>query len=251
MSTRTPIEERLGAALHARADQVTQEDLTTLLAPARRRSRRAAVVAAGLSAAVVAAVVAVPLVAGDGGAEPRPAPPATDPAPSAPQQQRAEVTVDLDGDGEDDRAWVAGDELHVEVSSGTSFGIPVAPGTRLLPPVTDAGTVNPVLVAVSPVGADQPGTTVIYSGDTLTAADLPDGVDVGPGRTVWVDDGGALMVGEYDARVPEDQRVRVTATSYTRARSGAGLIDAHDAGELCWDRATDPNPVSCDLLPPE
>ncbi len=251
MSTRTPIEERLSAALNARADQVTHEDLTTLLVPARRRSRRAAVVAAGLSAAVVAAVVAVPLVAGDRGTEPRPAPPATDPSPSAPQQQRAEVTADLDGDGEDDRAWIAGGELHVAVSSGTSFGIPVSPGTRLLPPVTDAGTVNPVVVAVPPAGADEPGTTVAYSGNTLTAADLPDGVELGPGRTVWVDAVGALMVAEYDARVPENQRVRVAATSYSRARSGAGLIDAHDAGDLCWDRVTHAHPVACDELPPE
>lgn len=251
MSTRTPIEERLSAALHARADQVTHEDLTTLLVPAPRRSRRTAAFAAGLSAAVVAAVVAVPLVAGDRGAEPRPAPPAADPAPSAPQQQRAEVTADLDGDGEDDRAWIAGGELHVEVSSGTSFGIPVAPGTRLLPPVTDAGTVNPVVVAVSPAGADEPGTTVTYSGNTLTAADLPDGVQLGPGRAVWVDEAGALMLGEYDAGVPENRRVRVTATSYTQARSGAGLLDAHDAGDLCWDRVTHAHPVACDQLPPE
>ena len=245
MSTPTPtrnIEDRLTAALHARADQVTHADLTTLLVPRAHRSRRPAVLAAGLAAVVAAAIVAVPLVGGDGGSEPQPAP-APDPTPSV-EQGRDEVRVDLDGDGTKDRAWIGDGALHVDVSSGTGIDTPVTEGSYLLPPVTDAGTPRPVLVVLGPGR----GTLATYDRDgVMVVTEAPESLVTGPGRTAWVDDIGALMVGDYDAEVPEDQRVLVSAMALRAARNG-NLVE-YGAGDLCWDRVTNAYPLPCEQLP--
>lgn len=243
------LEDRLRDALAARADQVTPDDLGPLVVPAPRRSRRTAVGAglAGLAAAAaVAAVVAVPF-GGDGSTDREPAPADPTPSPTVVEQGRAEVLVDLDGDGVDDRAWVEGGTLRVEVSSGTSVEVPVGAGTRILPPVTDAGTPNPMVVAVRPATSGGRGTTVTYRAGGLVVDDAPESLAVAPDRTVWVDDIGALMVGVYDAEVPADQRVLVAATAYRAVRNG-NLVE-HGAGDLCWDRVRDAYPLSCDQLP--
>ena len=243
------MEERLRDALAARADQVTPEDLGPLVVPAAAgRSRRTAVLAGLAAAAVVAAVVGVPLLGQDPGAPaPGPADPSPSPTPSVVKQGRAEVRTDLDGDGEDDRAWVEGGTLRVEVSSGTSVEVPVVAGARILPPVTDAGTRNPMLVAVPPAASGGRGTTVTYRAGGLVVDDAPESLALAPGRTVWVDDIGALLVGDFDVDVPENQRVLVEATTYRAVRNG-NLVE-HGAGHLCWDRVTNALPVSCEQLP--
>jgi hypothetical protein len=243
------MEQRLRDALAARADQVTPEDLGPLVVPAASgRSRRTAVLAGLAAAAVVAAVVGVPLLGQDPAApEPGPADPSPSPTPSVVEQGRAEVRVDLDGDGEDDRAWIADGQMHVELSSGTTAEVPVVEGTRILPPVTDAGTPNPMLVAVRPAGSGGRGTTVTYRAGGLVVDDAPESLTLAPGRTIWVDDIGALMVGDFDADVPEHQRVLVEATTYRAVRNG-NLVE-HGAGNLCWDRVRDALPVQCEQLP--
>lgn len=243
------MEERLRDALAARADQVTPEDLGPLVVPAASgRSRRTAVLAGLAAAAVVTAVVAVPLLGQDPG-DPRPVPadPSPTPSPSVVEQGRAEVRVDLNGDGEDDRAWIAEGQLRVELSSGTTAAVPVVEGTRILPPVTDAGTPNPMLVAVRPAGSGGRGTTVTYRAGGLVVDDAPESLALAPGRTVWVDDIGALLVGDFETDVPENQRVLVEAMTYRAVRNG-NLVE-HGAGNLCWDRVRDAYPLSCDQLP--
>ncbi|RYU08423.1 hypothetical protein [Nocardioides iriomotensis] len=251
-TTNRGIEERLTAALHARADQVTHDDLTTLLVPRPHRSprpRRAAVTAVAVAAAAAAVVIALPLVGGDGGGgeEPQPAPAPT-PTPSLVQQGRDEVLLDVDGDGEPDRAYLEDGELRLVASTGTQVGVPVPDGSVLLPAVTDAGTENPLAVAVPPAG-EGVGAFFTFTDDTLVAEDLPESLAFAPGSTVWVDDIGALMIGEYDVDVPGDQRVAVTATVYRAARNGK-LVE-YGAGDLCWDRVADAHPLPCDQLPAE
>ena len=163
------------------------------------------------------------------------------------EQGRAEVRTDLDGDGEDDRAWIADGQLRVEVSSGTTVEVPVVAGARILPPVTDAGTPNPMVVAVPPAASGGRGTTVTYRAGGLVVDDAPESLALAPGRTVWVDDIGALMVGDFDVDVPENQRVLVEATTYRAVRNG-NLVE-HGAGHLCWDRVTNAHPVPCEQLP--
>lgn len=250
MSTPTrprPIEERLTAALQARADQVTPEDLTPIAVPKARRSRRPVLLAAAVAAAVVAAVVAVPLL-GDQGREIRPAPApnqTSDPTPTVAQGSRS-LTVDMDGDGTKDRVRLKDGGLEVVLGNGTAgSGASVAPGSVLLPPVTDAGTKNPLVIALPPAGSDQPATTVTYD-EGLVFDQAPETLAVGAGRTVWVDDIGALMLGEYDASVPDDLRVSVSGTFYRMQRGG--LVE-YGAGDLCWDRTSHEAPVDCQLLP--
>jgi hypothetical protein len=251
MSTPTrprPIEERLTAALHARADQVTPEDLTPLLVPAPRRSRRTVVAAAVLAAAAVSAVVALPLL-DDVPNDDRPAPPASSltPTPSPePAQGRSEVRTDLDGDGKRDRAWIEDGQVRVRYTTGTGVDAQVEVGSLLLPPVTDAGTRHPIVVAVPPADSDRRATTVTFA-DDIRVRQAPASLALGPGRTVWVDEIGALMLGEYDANLPQNQRVPVAAAAYRAKRDGE-LVE-YSAGDLCWDRTTHETPVDCQVLP--
>jgi hypothetical protein len=249
-STHRDVEERLTAALHARADLVTHDDLTALLVPHPRRSRRRAVLAAtGVAAAVVAVAVALPLVGGDRGGEELMPAPAPEPTPSV-EQGRAAVVTDMNGDGEDDRVRVQGDRLVLTLSTGTAGAASGAvPGSVLLPPVTDAGTKRPLVVALPPAGSDRPAMTATFRAEGLVFDEAPPSLAVGPGRTVWVDEIGALMLGAYDADVPESQRVSVSATAYHAGRTGE-LVE-HGAGDLCWDRITHAYPVQCEQLPPE
>jgi len=82
--TRTPIEDRLTAALAARAEQVRPEDLGPPQDLAQRRPTRASVVRALLAAAVVVGIVAagVALWPRGGGVDAPPAGPT--PSPTAP-----------------------------------------------------------------------------------------------------------------------------------------------------------------------
>ena len=120
-------------------------------------------------------------------------------------------------------------------------------GARILPPVTDAGTRNPMLVAVPPAASGGRGTTVTYRAGGLVVDDAPESLALAPGRTVWVDDIGALLVGDFDVDVPENQRVLVEVTTYRAVRNG-NLVE-HGAGHLCWDRVTNALPVPCEQLP--
>jgi hypothetical protein len=249
----TDLEHRLVEALHARADQVTHDSLTPLLAPPARHPRRSRLAAVGLAAAAAAAVVVGVSLANDGGKveEPDPAPsPAPSPTPGLVQQDLDVVRADVDGDGARDRARIKDDELVVVMSGGTQVALPVPPGSVLLPPVSDAGSPNPLFVAVPPAGTG-PGAFVTMDPrkdfDPLVTSSPPESLFYGPGTTVWVDDIGALMLGEYDPAVPEDQRVLVTATAYRDA--GVGKLQEYGAGDTCWDRLTHDYPIECSLLP--
>lgn len=245
-TTPTPIEQRLTEALAARADQVSTEDLTTLLVPAPRRPRRTAVVASLVAAAAVAAVLAVPLLRGEP-TDQRPAPAVPSPSPSlADGQGRGEVRADLDGDGADDVARIVDDELRVALASGPTASFPITPGSRVLPPAGDVGTRHPVVVVVPPAGSTGDELVVVWQGGTIATLGGAGLVDDGRGRTVWVDDIGMLHTAEYDPDLPAEQRVHVEVTSYWVEN---GELLGTPAGSMCWDRRTHAYPVSCEQLP--
>jgi len=147
--TATRTEDRLVAALQARAEQVRPEDLTPFVTPepVRRRPRWGAyALAAAAIAAVVAAPFAVDALRDTSAPEPGPAGPSVSPVPSpvpspsadasagptrpaAPQGRLHTVhgTADVDGDGQPDAVTmtyrtgreVTSFDLHVSVTTAT------------------------------------------------------------------------------------------------------------------------------------
>lgn len=133
------IEDRLVAALEARAELVTPEDLGPMVVPDRRR--RGVVLL--LAAAAVAAVAAAPFVldGGGGASEPGPvAPPSVGvPEPSEPEPTEAptepsDVVVverqraDVDGDGRPDRVRVLLHSLSTDEPAEGSVAVSLAAG---------------------------------------------------------------------------------------------------------------------------
>lgn len=122
----TLMEDRLAAALRAKADQVQPEDLRPLdvpVTPLRRRPRAPWVL--GLAAAACAAAVAAPFVVGDDvSREPAPSEPSVPTDPTEVPEAAVVLRADVDGDGERDAVRIVreeGDaeyEVVVELASG-------------------------------------------------------------------------------------------------------------------------------------
>ncbi len=186
----TLMEDRLTAALRARADQVQPEDLRRVDVPvvsleARRvrsaRRRRTAVLA-GLAAAACTAAVAGPLLlSGDAAPSPAPAPtPATAPTPS-PETVRSVLRLDVDGDGSLDRAGLGRDRgrpwLVVDLAAGERAVAPLPEdGTGMPLGVGDigGGPGEELVVPVSDVAWDLPLVHTWVDGEGLVVAGWPD-----------------------------------------------------------------------------
>lgn len=252
----TLMEDRLAAALRARADQVQPEDLRRLDVPVvplrgERRRRRTAVLA-GLAAAAVAAV-AGPLVLGgqDGSGSPQPAGP-TEPRPTS-STQRAEsvLSADVDGDGAADSAWIRDTGGVVEVvvrrASGGRFRALVdedatgdllsagdlggEPGAELVVPVSDDPSELPLVL--TRLGAD--GLVEAAYPDSDLEGWRPDAP-----QNRWSADEGGLRIWETGS-VPGDERVpfwdwRVSG----QGRLLPGLL------QLGCLRAAGSEPVACE-----
>lgn len=243
----TLMEDRLAAALRARAGQVRPEDLRPLDVPAAgmRRSRRRTAVVAGLAAAAVAAAVAGPLLLGgqDGTGSPQPSGP-TEPGPTgSPAPPLGEVTADVDGDGRDDRARL------VEEAVATLLVVDLASGDR----------------GVARVPAGVPGTV-------LTAGDLGSGpgaelvVPVSnrphdlPVVYTWLDAAGLVEATYPDSGV-EGWRADVPQNRWTVRENGLRTWEAEsipgDGRYPYWDWSVDgrarlrPGPVRLGCASPE
>jgi hypothetical protein len=145
------IEDRLAAALEARAELVTPEDLGPIEVPGRPRLRRGAVLL--LAAAATAAVVAVPFVLGDFGTSDTQ--PTHKPSLGVPSQTpsgqptdeptdrpsdvevEARLQADVDGDGRPDDVRVLFGGGPDEVAAG-SVEVTLATGVTSSAPVPDA-----------------------------------------------------------------------------------------------------------------
>lgn len=215
MSTRT--EERLSAALAARAEQVRPEDLGPVERPGTRRRPRAGY---ALAAAALAAVVASPFLV-DGlrsGPHPVPAPATQVPSPSVtPRTDAAEPAgrvvvrrqrADVDGDGQPD-------EVRLTYRVGGT--------TRLIP----------VRVAVTVASGGTTSDTVRLSEPPVL--DPPRDID-GDGREVVV-----TRSETGDADTPQVFAYRQGRIQHLSTAYGApGLYNAVDAGgrviRFWWDR---------------
>jgi hypothetical protein len=214
-------EDRLRAALAARADQVTPDSLRREDLPAPSKGRRAGSdgtgrrpvwvwggVAAGVAAAVAAIVVGVTVGTDDGSVEP------AGPSPSTPTSPRATtvtgsdcageadlvsvafgqpgaVSADVDGDGADD-AVIATVDDQASPACRAFVGVRTATGstysTALDPRTTTPRGAEAVVVGVPDLGADGDAEIVVdtaFAGDGLSAQlfSLTDG------GLVWVPTG--------------------------------------------------------------
>jgi hypothetical protein len=186
----TLMEDRLTAALRARADLVQPEDLRPVDVPVvslearrgRAARRRRMVVLAGLAAAACTAAVAGPLLLNHtgGNGSPQPAGP-TEPQPtSSTQRPEPGLSADVDGDG---RA----DDVRLVRVDGGGFMVVVdrATGERAVAnaPVFDPGP----LVSAGDLGGS-PGDELV-----LPVTDEP---SVLPAVYTWMGDDG-LVLGAY------------------------------------------------------
>lgn len=169
----TLMEDRLAAALRARADQVQPEDLQPLAVPVaslearrgRAARRRRTVALAGLAAAACAAAVAGQLLLGDQGGNEAPQPAApTEPRPTSSNERTlAAAATDVDGDGTEDAAAIVRTDgslvLRVDLASGDRVEAPVRAG------------VEAALLTAGDVGGGPGGELVVPVSDR--AHDLP------------------------------------------------------------------------------
>jgi hypothetical protein len=250
------LEDRLTAALQARAELVHSDELHHVLPPASapaRLRRRPAVVALVAAACVVAVVV--PLASRDHHTTEQPLE-LDHRWPPAPDHQVPDVTLtdqlsgDVDGDGLPDRIRVSGQTLTVTLAAD-----PGHPLTRSTPDLQG-------LVGLAAVGG--PGQAVVESiGDLVQGASwetvalrrgelerVPvhqDGgaarVSVVPGAaTSWITPQGVLMTGALD---PMQEGARHLAVRVSRVDARPGHPVLTPVGRWCWDVVDQPVPVPC------
>jgi hypothetical protein len=267
----TALEDRLSAALHARADVVQPEDLwhLTLPGPASRPSWRRPVVVALVAAAAVAAV-ALPVVLAHHGTHEHPLPsdrftlppnhvPSTRfPAP-LPESTQA-LTGDIDGDGRADQARVVGHTLTVTLAAD--------PGHPLTGPLGVTGLIG--LTGTDGPGAgivttenDSPGedswqVMVLQNGalarvppvesSPAAPAGSPPGAAAGSlgvtrgYSTSWLTPTGELVSGVLD---PMQQGQRHLAVYASRVVVRSGHLHVLPIGRRCWDVVTQQVPAPC------
>ena len=232
----TLMEDRLTAALRARADQVQPEDLRPVDVPvvsleaqrARTARRRRTAVLAGLAAAACAAAVAGPLLLGDTGGDgsPQPANPIEPRPTSSTERPQPGLAADVDGDGQSD-------EVRLVPVDGGGFVLVVdrATGEREVAdaPVSDPGA----LVSAGDLGGS-PGEELV-----LQVTDEP---SVLPAVYTWMGRDG-LVLGAYPAGDLNGWRPEVPQTRWSADEDGLRTWEVESVeGEQrvpYWDWALD------------
>lgn len=233
----TALEDRLGAALSARAEQVRATDLRPDGVPlaVRARWRRPGMV---LAAAAVAALVATPLVVRDAIRSPHQALPAG---------TARQVTGDIDGDGHPDVVRLLGSGVvRVTLSgSGDQVAAQLPAGSRLVG-VAGIGVPGQAIVGTVPQATgmrsrESDATVLRLSGGRLVQVRPEDNQAIirSGADTFWVDDGQLFSGTGIGARAQ-----REVLNVWTYALAGTRLR-ATPAGQLCWDRTAEPHPTSC------
>lgn len=186
----TLMEDRLAAALRARAEQVQPEDLRPLVpaAPSEARRtrtarRRRAAVLVGLATAACSVAVAGPLLLGDPGPDEATAPAVpTEPQPtSSTERPMGATVVDVDGDGTEDTATVVrqdGDPvLRVDLGSGDRVEAPLpegVPGSLLVAGDLGGEPGQELVVPLSDRAYDLPRVFTWLAGEGLVVATYPE-----------------------------------------------------------------------------
>jgi hypothetical protein len=264
----TTVEDRLTAALAARADLVQPEHLRApgLPPPSAARWRRPATYA--LAAAAAAAAIALPfLVPGERSADPAPGTETPSPSEDAAPDGRLLRTAlfDVDGDGVDDEVTIhavrpaAAGEIRVEVAPGGG-GDPVwiqlrAPqiDVRLLHVDADADGSEEIVVA------DYLGVRALRMvdlvGGALQPVELPDGPPLtdafareGRVQRWWIDEDGLFSTRSVDVLavsehyVPLPEQYAVDFWSWTLAD---GMLTPSDLGRACVEAEAPQQPFPC------
>jgi hypothetical protein len=281
--TATRTEDRLVAALQARAAQVRPEDLTPLVTPepVRRRRWGGYALAAAAIAAVVAAPLAVDALRSTSAPQPGPAAPTVSTAPSpsadaspteaaAPKGRLHTVrgTADVDGDGQPDAVTVTYRtgrgipyiDVHVSVTlaaGGTSTATSQAAwGPTLERPLAINGDGRELVVVRAEGGdSDTPQLFAYRQGrlQHLAVADqtppLSNGIDA-DGRVLrWWSDAQGRVFSARSTRPPgRNNVVKVEVYRWTvkPAPGGGPLLGATRlAGTQCFDLVNDETSHPC------
>ena len=243
----TLIEDRLAAALRARAEQVAPEDLRPLEVPETTR-RPWRPVLAGLAAAATVAAVAVPLATG-GSDEDRPAPPASSstpsPSPSAvatPFDETSRAEGDVDGDGAADLVRTDQEGLvRVDLADGSRAELQQPLGSSI-EGLAEMGVPGLAVVVGIDSGDERPAHVLRWVDGALEEVDPEGGDWIGSraGQTFWVEDQ-VLYTGTFEG--PLDKQVRVRTRAWELRD---GRLQSNPMGERCWlPSEKEPHPVSC------
>ncbi len=256
----TALEDRLTAALHARAELVQPEDIEhPRLRPAAQKSpwRRPAVVglAAAAAAAVAVGVIVVPLTSHDGSTVHQPLqinhhwPPSPDhPQPS--QKLSDRLSGDVDGDGSPDQVRLSGSTLTVTLAADPgrplSALVDHARGLAGLAGVGGAG--RAVFVATDGLVQGHEWQAMAIRNGHLKFVPLQEGptegsISVVPGyRTSWLTPDGVAMTGTLDP-VQNGERHLAVQVSRVEGRGDRSVITP--VGRWCWDVVTQQTPAPC------
>jgi hypothetical protein len=250
----TVVEDRLTAALHARAELVQSEDLRrlTLQVPRPTPIWRRPVVVALVAAAAVLAVV-VPLATRGHRTDVHPLPSDHVPVPSTPLEHS--LTGDLDGDGRADRVLVSGDTLRFTLAADRAHPMTArVHDVAGLVGLLDAGTPGRVVVVAtsnkSLTGQSWRAYTVdggklhVVPVRTRSTGNDPtyDGIAFYPTHSFsWITSDGVLMTGVLD---PAQGGTQLAVQVSRSVPKGGGLVQ-QPVGRWCWDTATQNLPAPC------
>lgn len=278
--TATRTEDRLVAALQARAEQVRPEDLAPFVTPepARSRPRWGAY---ALAAAAIAAVVAAPFAVGalrhTSAPEPGPAAPSGSPVPSASADptptpaggtRTVRGTADVDGDGQPDAVTMTNRTGHEVRMLGLHVSVTLATGEQStatadvswelsLEPARDIdGDGRDVLVVRAEGGDSDVPQVFAYRQGRLQhlataygAPPLTNGGDA-DGRVLrwWFDAEGRMFSARSTRPLGQRTSTRVEVYRWTvrPAPGGGPLLGATRlAGAQCFDLVNDETPHPC------
>ncbi len=252
----TALEDRLAAALHARAELVQPEEIGHAAPQPRTPTplwRRPAVVALVAAAAVAAVAVPVLLLGGHG--DHRPVPSDRFPVPShrfpVPTPDVAHsLSGDVDGDGHPDRIRESGHTLTVTLAADPSH--PLTQSDRHLvglAGLADVGSVGQGILTVRSDVSPNWGIEGLRNGRLHVIAQSSSignegaGLGVAPGLvTSWITPAGVPMSGLLD---PMQHGARHLAVRASRFVPRHGSLAAVDVGTWCWDVVAQHVPAPC------
>jgi hypothetical protein len=256
----TTIEERLTAALRARAELVAPEDLHhQTVGPARRTPvwRRPAVVA--LAAAAAVAAVVVPLALRDDHTTAQPLkldyhwpPRPHHPQPTVPGTDR--LSGDVDGDGRADVIRLHGHTVTVTLAANPAHPLTLSEQEITgLAGLANVGTPGLGILTVQRLDHDHAnwGIIALQNGKLRVEGQTDGGSDSQatplaqyPGVvTSWISPEGVAMSGRLDSLQTGQRRLAVRVTRHL-PRHG-NLVDSKSQGGWCWDVVTQKVPAPC------
>ncbi|MGN6578124.1 MAG: hypothetical protein ACTHKG_20825 [Nocardioides sp.] len=247
----TPTEDRLRAALHARAEQVQPADLRPLELPRERRGARRPL-ALGLVAAAAAAVVVVLLAQGTGSPDRTPPPPADSASPSPSPREGA--SMDVDGDGGPDRVHLDFDEstgqftVRVDLFTGETLeanGVSAVPPELLTGFDLDSDTAAEVAVRAGVDPGQLPDVFTYVPDQGLVPVAFPEGPDGGAWRAAGADARWATRDGRlYYWAAPEGEAPDGVVDFWEWRLEGASAVPVGPTRRCLGEGVNSPVPCS-------